>query len=102
MKDDREVIINEYKELVRRQAEEINRLDAKIVKLMEENERLQAALDLAKLPPINTPAPSNPPWPSTPPWLPADPKRPWWEQPGMVVPCTYKEPTIKEAGDSGV
>lgn len=100
--DDRDFIIAEYKELVKRQALEIAHLDEQLKKLMEENERLQAALELAKLPPITTPAPSNPPWPSTPPWLPADPKRPWWEQPWMVVPCTYKEPTIKEAGDSGV
>jgi len=63
-------------------------------RLREENERLKRP---AELPPITVPAPHTPSWPSTPPWLPADPSRPWWDQPWMVVPCS-----IKQTKDSGV
>lgn len=97
MKNDCDVIINEYKELVKRQTEEIGRLDAKVVELMRENACLREENDRLKhaqeLPPITVPAPSIPTYPTVPPY---PGYQPWWPQPFCTIPCTIKQ--SKEAG----
>ena len=86
--DDRDFIIAEYKELVKRQALEIAHLDEQLKKLMEENELLERQLAIRELPPINTPAPSYPgpitiPVPGTPGYK----YKGWWEYPTPYCLC---------------
>ena len=84
MMDDRDFIIAEYKELVKRQALEIAHLDEQLKKVMGENELLRRQLAIKELPPINTPAPSYP----APITVPGTPDyKGWWEYPTPYCLC---------------